>query len=372
MMIGLPKETRLDETRVGLTPDAVKKLCKKGFRVFVERSCGVKAGFPDSEYVSEGVELTDAKTAFEAEIVVKINKPNSHEISMMKKGGALISLIEPYLADGTLEKLAQAGIETFGMELIPRTSRAQSMDVLSSQANIAGYRAVIEAASRYGRFFPLMMTSAGSSKAAKVMVLGAGVAGLQAIATAKRLGSQVEAYDIRAEVKEQIQSLGAKVVELDLGEEGSGKGGYAKELSEESKKRQQELLTDRLKKCDIIISTANIPGRKAPVLITEDAVKGMRAGSVIIDMAAGNGGNCPLSEADRAVVKHGVTIVGFMNYPSMMPADSSGFYANNIISLLGLLTQNKEGKLSIHLNLEDDIIAASLVTHQGDIRFKRA
>ncbi|MEO7163132.1 MAG: NAD(P)(+) transhydrogenase (Re/Si-specific) subunit alpha, partial [Bdellovibrionia bacterium] len=217
------------------------------------------------------------------------------------------------------------------------------------------------------RFVPLMMTSAGSAKPAKVMVLGAGVAGLQAIATAKRLGGSIEAYDVRAEVKEQIQSLGAKFVELDVGEEGSGQGGYAKELSEEAKKRQQQQLTERLKKCDIIISTANIPGRKAPVLITEEAVKGMRPGSVIIDMAAANGGNCPLSEANKVVIKHGVILVGLTNYPAMMPSDSSNFYGNNLISLLGILIESKDGKQVLNLNLQDDIIAAVLVTHKGDL-----
>jgi NAD(P) transhydrogenase subunit alpha len=367
MIIGLPKEKRIDETRVALSPDSVKKLCKKGFRVLVERSAGVLAGFPDTDYVSEGVELVDTKAAFSAEIVLKVNRPSDDEISLMKKGTLLICYIEPYNKDGLVEKLAKAGIEAMSVELIPRTSRAQSMDVLSSQANIAGYRAVIEAAARYGRFFPLMMTSAGSAKPAKVMVLGAGVAGLQAIATAKRLGGSIEAYDVRAEVKEQIQSLGAKFVELDVGEEGSGQGGYAKELSEEAKIRQQQLLTERLKKCDVIISTANIPGRKAPVLITEEAVKGMRAGSVIIDMAAANGGNCPLSEAHKIVVKHGVTLVGYTNYPSLMPADSSNFYGNNLISLLGILVENKDGKQVLNLNLEDDIIAAVLVTHKGDL-----
>jgi NAD(P) transhydrogenase subunit alpha len=371
MIIGLPKETRTEEARVALTPENIKKLCKKGFKVWVERSCGVKAGFPDSEYQMEGVELTDAKTAFSAEIVLKLHRPTLEEVSWMKKGTLLLCLIDLFNQDGLIQKLAQAGIETVGMELIPRTSRAQSMDALSSQANIAGYRAVLEAAAHYKRFFPLMMTSAGSAKAAKVMVLGAGVAGLQAIATAKRLGAMVEAYDVRAEVKEQIQSLGAKFVELDVGEEGSGQGGYAKELSEEAKKRQQALLTERLKKCDIIISTANIPGRKAPVLITEDAVKGMRAGSVIIDMAAASGGNCPLSECDQVVVKHGVTLVGYTNYPSKVAADSSNFYGQNLIALLGLLTENKSGKINLTLNLEDDIIAASLITHQGDVRIKR-
>jgi NAD(P) transhydrogenase subunit alpha len=246
------------------------------------------------------------------------------------------------------------------------------MDVLSSQANIAGYRAVIEGASHYGRFVPLMMTSAGSAKAAKVMVLGAGVAGLQAIATAKRLGALVEAYDIRPEVKEQIQSVGAKFVELEIGEEGTGQGGYAKELSAEAKKKQQDLLTERLKKMDMIISTANVPGRKAPILISEEAVKGMRAGSVVVDMAAPSGGNCALTEAGKVVVKHGVKLIGLMNYPAMVPADSSNFYGNNLISLLGLIAENRDGKISLNLNLEDDIIAASLVTHQGTVRLKKS
>ena len=372
MIIGVPKETRLDEARVALTPDLVKKLCKKGFKVLVERSSGVKAGFPDVQYEMDGVELVNAAAAFSAEVVFKVQRPSIQEVSLMKKGTLLVSFLEPYLQDGFFERLAQAGIDALAMELIPRTSRAQSMDALSSQANIAGYRAVLEAVTQYGRFFPLMMTSAGSSKAAKVMVLGAGVAGLQAIATAKRLGAMVEAYDIRSEVKEQILSLGAKFVELEIGEEGSGQGGYAKELSAEAKKRQQDLLTERLKKCDIIISTANIPGRKAPVLITEDAVKGMRPGSVIIDMAAGSGGNCPLSEADKVVVKHGVTLVGLMDYPSRVPADASAFYGQNLSAILGLLTLDKSGKLELNINLEDDIIAAAMVTHQGDIRTKKA
>jgi NAD(P) transhydrogenase subunit alpha len=256
------------------------------------------------------------------------------------------------------------------MELIPRTSRAQSMDALSSQANIAGYRAVLEATTHYKRFFPMMMTSAGSAKAAKVAVLGAGVAGLQAIATARRLGASVESYDVRPEVKEQILSLGAKFIELDVGEQGSGSGGYAKELSEEGKRKQQAALTERLKKFDVIISTANIPGRKAPVLITEDAVKGMRTGSVIVDMAAANGGNCPLSEADKIVTKHNVTIVGLTNFPGLVPADSSNFYARNLATLLGLMAVAKDGKVTLNVNLEDDIIAASLTTYQGQVRFK--
>lgn len=365
MIIGLPKETRSGESRVALTPEAIKKLVKKGFKVLVEKTAGDKANYPDSQYQAvEGVELVDTKKAWGAEIVVKFHKPTANEIALLHKGSIFIGFLEPYQADGTLEKLAQAGVTAFSMEKIPRTSRAQSMDALSSQAGVAGYRAVLEASCQYGRFFPLMMTSAGSSKPAKVMVLGAGVAGLQAIATSRKLGATVEAYDVRAEVKEQILSLGAKFVELEIGEEGSGQGGYAKELSEAAKKRQQELLTERLKKCDIIISTANIPGRKAPVLITEDAVRGMRAGSVIIDMAAANGGNCPLTEADKVVVKHGVTLVGWTNYPSMMAGDASHFYAHNLISLLGIMVEKDQVKI----NLEDDIIAASMLVHQGELR----
>ncbi len=356
---------------MALTPEAIKKLCKKGFQIRVERLAGEKAGFPDSAYQMDGVELVDSESVWRSDILLKVHRPSETEMPRMKKGSLLVSLMEPYLRDGFFEKLASQGVDSVSMELIPRTSRAQSMDVLSSQANIAGYRAVLEAASHYGRFLPLMMTSAGSSKPAKVMILGVGVAGLQAIATAKRMGAVVEAYDIRADVREQIQSLGAKVVDLDVGEEGSGQGGYAKELSEEGKKKQQALLTERLKKCDVIISTANIPGRRAPILISEEAVQGMRPGSVIVDMAAANGGNCPLSEPDRIVVKYGVKIIGWVNYPSLVPTDSSHFYANNLVSLLSLMVEDQAGKPEIRYNLEDDIINAALVTYQGQVRLKK-
>jgi NAD(P) transhydrogenase subunit alpha len=371
MKVGIPKETRTGETRVAGTPDSVKKLIKKGFKIVVERGAGLAAGFTDAEYQSSGAEIGNSEAAFGADLVLKVQKPDANEIRMLKKKSALVCFSEPFAQDGTLEKLSEAGIDTFSVELIPRTSRAQSMDALSSQANIAGYRAVIEAVAHYGRFFPLMMTSAGSSKAAKVIVLGAGVAGLQAIATAKRLGAMVEAYDVRAEVKEQILSLGAKFIELDVGEEGSGAGGYAKELSAEAQARQKQLLGERLKKADIIITTANIPGRKAPVLVTEDAVQGMRAGSVIVDMAAGNGGNCPLSKPDQVVSVHGVKIVGLTGYPGMVPADSSNFYANNLVNLLALFTEKKGEEMSFNLNLEDDIVAGSLVVYNGSIRGKK-
>jgi NAD(P) transhydrogenase subunit alpha len=292
-------------------------------------------------------------------VVLKIHKPTPAEILKMKKGSVLVSMLEPYNADGTLEKLADVGVDAVAMELIPRTSRAQSMDVLSSQAGIAGYRAVLEGATRYGRFFPMMMTSAGSAKPCKFAVLGVGVAGLQAIATARKLGAMVEAYDVRKEVREQILSLGAKCIELDVGEEGSGTGGYAKELSEEAKRKQQAALTEKLKGFDVIITTANIPGKRAPVLVSEEAVKGMRAGSVIVDMAAANGGNCPLTEADKVVSKNGVTLVGITNYPALVPSDSSHFYAQNLVNLLDILWIEKE------LNLEDDIVAAALTVHKG-------
>jgi len=370
MQIGIPKETRAGETRVACTPETAKKLIKKGFSISLEKSAGVLAGFSDADYAMEGLNIVDSATAWGSDIVLKIQRPALNEISLLKKGATLICYIEPFSLsqDGTLDQFAEMGVNVFGMELIPRTSRAQSMDALSSQANIAGYRAVIEAAANYKRFLPLMMTSAGSAKPAKLIVLGAGVAGLQAIATAKRLGASVEAYDVRPEVREQIESLGAKFIDLDVGESGTGQGGYARELSDDAKKKQQALLTEKLKKADIIVSTANIPGRKAPVLITEEAVQGMRTGSVIVDMAAANGGNCPLSEADKIVVKHGVTLVGITNYPSLMPADSSNFYGNNLIHLLGLMV---DAKGAFTINLEDDIIAGSLVVHGGTVRFKK-
>jgi NAD(P) transhydrogenase subunit alpha len=288
----------------------------------------------------------------------------------MKKGSLLLSHIEPFNNDGCMEKLAEAGVNAMGLELIPRISRAQSMDVLSSQANIAGYRAVIEAASHFGKFFPTLMTSAGSAKAAKVIVLGVGVAGLQAIATARRLGGNVEAFDVRPEVKEQVQSLGAKFIDIDLGEDGSGSGGYAKELTEEAKAKQQAALQEKLKKADIVITTALIPGRPAPLLVTEEAVKGMAPGSVIVDMAAANGGNCALTEKNQTAVKHDVILIGNTNLLANMPGDASNFYGRNLINLLALIIKAEEPPV-INLDLEDEIIATALVTHEGSVRFQR-
>jgi H+-translocating NAD(P) transhydrogenase subunit alpha len=366
MKIGIPKEPRPGETRVAATPVSIKKLIKKGYEVVVERGAGVSAHYLDQAYQEAGATLGSVSEAFQADIVLKINKPSVAEILQLKKGALVLGLLEPYQVDGTLEKLAEMNINAIAMELIPRTSRAQSMDVLSSQAGIAGYRAVIEAASHFGRFFPMMMTSAGSVKACQLAVLGAGVAGLQAIATARKLGAVVEGYDVRPEVREQIESLGAKFMDLDVGEQGSGQGGYAKELSEEGKRRQQAALANKLKSFDIIISTANVPGRKAPVLIAEEAVKGMRAGSVIVDMAAQSGGNCLLTECDKVVVKNGVTFVGVTNFPARAPTDASHFFAQNYVNLIDILWAKSDGGAnSTELNLTDDIVAAALVVHKG-------
>jgi NAD(P) transhydrogenase subunit alpha len=368
VIIGIPKELG-EETRVSMAPETVKKLIKKNHQILVEKGAGVLAGFHDEEYTKEGAKLVSREEALKAEIVCKVNRPEPAELLLMNRDSLVIAYLEPHKDDGLFSKMCDVKINSIAMELIPRTSRAQSMDALSSQANIAGYRAVVEAASVYGSFFPMMMTSAGSAKPAKVCILGVGVAGLQAISTAKRLGGQVEAYDIRPEVREQIISVGAKPIDLEVGEEGSGSGGYAKELSDAAKVKQQQLLTERLKKFDIIITTANIPGRKAPTLVTEEAVSGMKPGSVIVDMAAANGGNCPLTEAGKIVTKKGVTFVGISNYASLMANVASRFFGMNLFHLINLLVDEKTQKLN--LNLEDDIIAASLVTLNGENRKRK-
>ncbi|MBT8419932.1 MAG: Re/Si-specific NAD(P)(+) transhydrogenase subunit alpha [Gammaproteobacteria bacterium] len=371
MKIGIPKETIPGEFRVATVPDAVKKFCGKGFTVCVEKSAGESAHFTDEAYVQAGAQLVGNDEALGADLVLKVGVPAPGEIDKMKSGGVLCSLLDPCRNENALTGLAGKGVTALAVELIPRTTRAQSMDVLSSQAGIAGYRAIIEAASRYPRFFPMMMTSAGAARPAKLIVLGAGVAGLQAIATARRLGCDVEAFDVRPAVREEIQSLGAKFIDLDVGESGAGEGGYAKELSEEGKKRQQAALTEYLKKANIIVSTALIPCRDAPVLITEDAVKGLAEGSVIIDLAAASGGNCPLSEPDQVVVKHGVSLVGHTNYPSMVPGDASAFYARNLFNLVSILVEEKEGNLAWKDFAEDDISKAATVTRGGEIVYQK-
>lgn len=362
MKIGVIRETFAGEKRVASTPDVVAKLVKKGFEVIVERGAGEPSHFHDPQYLEAGAQLVDRNEALAADLVLSVRKPTAEIVEGLREKAILISHLEDCEDDGTINKLLDKHIITIGMERIPRISRAQSMDALSSQSNIAGYRAVIEAAVHYGRFLPLMMTSAGSAKPARLVVLGAGVAGLQAIATARRLGADVHAYDIRPETREQIESLGAKFIDIDVGESGAGEGGYARELSDEAKRRQQELLSDELAKAHVIITTALIPCKPAPVLIPAEVVERMREGSVIIDLAAATGGNCPLTEPDKVVEKHGVILVGHTNYPSMVASDASQFYANNLFNLIGIMFDaGEDGPVLKNLE-EDEITQASLVS----------
>jgi NAD(P) transhydrogenase subunit alpha len=376
MLIGVPAETTAGETRVAVTPETVKKLVASGHIVRVQSGAGVAASVTDAAYQAAGADITDVAGAFGADMVLKVRSPSDAETGLMKPGTVVIGMLNPFDAAG-LQRLASAGLTAFALEAAPRTTRAQSMDVLSSQANIAGYKAVIVAADKYQRFFPMLMTAAGTVKAARVVILGVGVAGLQAIATAKRLGAVIEASDVRPSVKEQIESLGGKFIEVsyDTDEEKEaavGVGGYAKPMPASWLARQQVEVAKRVALADIVISTALIPGRAAPTLITEDMVKAMKPGSVIVDIAAGKGpggvgGNCPLSEADKTVVKHGVTIVGETNLPALVAADASALYARNVLDFLKLIV-TKEGGLKI--DLEDDIVAACRVAHDGQVTKK--
>lgn len=376
MLIGVPAETLAGETRVAVTPETVKKLSASGHTVRVQSGAGVAASVTDAAYQAAGAEITDQTGAFGADMVLKVRTPTDAEAALLKSGAVVIGMLNPFDATG-LQRLASAGVVGFALEAAPRTTRAQSMDVLSSQANIAGYKAVMIAADRYQRFFPMLMTAAGTVKAARVVILGVGVAGLQAIATAKRLGAVIEASDVRPSVKEQIESLGGKFIEVsyDTDEEKEaavGVGGYAKPMPPSWLARQQVEVAKRVALADIVISTALIPGRAAPTLITEDMVKAMKPGSVIVDIAAGKGpdgvgGNCPLSEADKTVVKHGVTIVGETNLAALVAADASALYARNVLDFLKLIV-TKEGALKI--DLEDDIVAACRVTQDGQVTRK--
>jgi len=371
MRIGIPREITPGETRVAATPETVRRLRAKGFSVALQEGAGTGAHYSDASYREAGAELVDAATALGADVVFKVDKPTFEEIGHMAPGALLLSFLDMCHDDGTWDRLAEQGVSAMALELLPRISRAQTMDVLSSQANIAGYRAALEATRLFARFFPMMMTSAGSVKPARVTVLGAGVAGLQAIATTKRLGSQVWAYDVRPEVREQVMSLGARFIDLNVGESGEGSGGYAKELSAEAQYREQDLLAQELKKADVIISTALIPCRAAPVLITEEAVRGMREGSVIIDMAAATGGNCPLTEAGQVINRHGVIICGYTNFPALMPTDASNFFARNLFNLLMLVWNEEANAIDLAAMADDDdIVACSLVTLGNKRRYQ--
>ena len=375
MQIGVPTETAVGETRVAVTPETAKKLVAQGHTVLVQSGAGRAASAVDEAYQAVGAQITDAASALGAELVLKVRAPSDSELPLMRSGATLVGMLNPFDAAG-LQKLATAGLTGFALEAAPRTTRAQSMDVLSSQANIAGYKAVMVAADQYQRFFPMLMTAAGTVKAARVVVLGVGVAGLQAIATAKRLGAVIEASDVRPSVKEQVESLGGKFIEVsyDTDEEkeaAQGVGGYAKPMPPSWLARQQVEVAKRVAQADVVISTALIPGRAAPTLITEDMVKSMKPGSVIVDIAAGKGpnggGNCPLSEADKTVVKHGVTIVGETNLPARVAADASALYARNVLDFLKLIV-TKEATLNIDLN--DDIVAACLMAQGGEVKRK--
>ncbi len=371
MHIGIPAEIRGGETRVAATPETVKKFTAKGVhKVSVQSGAGAGASIPDSAYQEAGATIvTDlAELYAQSQVILKVRGPESNELAMMRKDAVLLGLLSPHQKDG-IEVLAQHGLTAFAMEKLPRISRAQNMDVLSSQANIAGYKAVIMAANAYQRFFPMLMTAAGTVKAARVLILGAGVAGLQAIATAKRLGAVVEAFDVRPVAKEQVESLGAKFVEVPLSDEEKAKaetaGGYATEMSDDYKRRQGELVHERAVAADIIITTALIPGRPAPVLIREETVQAMKPGSVIVDMAVEAGGNCPLSELNKTVVKHGVHLIGIANIPGLVAADSSTLYARNLMNFLNLMLDPENDELKVDRG--DEIIAGTLVCMGGEI-----
>jgi H+-translocating NAD(P) transhydrogenase subunit alpha len=369
MLIGVPAEVAVGETRVAVTPETVKKLTAQGHTLHVQQGAGVAASVTDEAYAVAGANITDAAGAYAADIVLKVRCPLDSEIALSHAGSVVIGMLNPFDAAG-LQRLASAQLTTFALEAAPRTSRAQSMDVLSSQANIAGYKAVMLAADKYQRFFPMLMTAAGTVKAARVVILGVGVAGLQAIATAKRLGAVIEASDVRPSVKEQVESLGGKFVDVpyetdEEREAALGIGGYAKPMPPSWLERQKQEVAKRVSQADVVITTALIPGRAAPILVTEAMVKSMKPGSVIVDIAAPQGGNCPLTEPGKIVVKHGITLIGETNIPALVAADASALYARNMLDFLKLIV-TQDGTL--HIDMTDDIVAACLMTQDGIVK----
>jgi NAD(P) transhydrogenase subunit alpha len=364
MRIGIPKETAEGERRVALVPEVVKKLTGSGLDVAVQRGAGAAAMIPDAQYEEAGATLTDDLAAiWESDVVAKVAPPSAEEVVRLGRDSVLIGFLAPLSNADGVRALAASGATAFALEAVPRISRAQSMDALSSQSNIAGYRAALIGAQEMGRFYPMLMTAAGTIRPATVLVLGAGVAGLQAIATARRLGAVVQGFDVRAAVKEQVESLGAKFLEFDLGGDLEGEGGYAKELTPEQQARQQELMAEAIGKVDVVITTALVPGRRAPILVTEDAVKRMKPGSVIVDLAGEAGGNCELTEPGETVIRHDVKILAPLNVPSTMAEHASQLYARNILALLELML--KDGALE--LDFDDEVIAGACVTRGGEI-----
>ena len=375
MQIGIPAETIAGETRVAATPETVKKLVAQGHQVAVEGNAGVAASITNSAYEAAGASITDAAGALASPLVLKVRPPQATELALMKPGTTVVGMLEPFHQPG-LQSMAEAGLTAFALEAAPRTTRAQSMDVLSSQANIAGYKAVMMAANAYQRFFPMLMTAAGTVKAARVVILGVGVAGLQAIATAKRLGAVIEASDVRPSVKEQIESLGGKFIDVpyetdEEREAAEGVGGYAKPMPPSWLARQQVEVAKRVALADVVISTALIPGRAAPTLITEEMVKSMKPGSVIVDIAAGKGadgvgGNCPLTVANQTVTVDGVHIIGETNLPALVAADASALFARNVLDFLKLVLPKDAS--AVQIDMEDDIVAACLMTQDGQVK----
>ncbi len=371
MIITVPKENLPGENRVAVIPDVASKLIKSGFEVHIETNAGLNAGFTDEQYESVGAKIVkDINQLYNsADVVLKVQRPVEHpelkkpELELMKEGTLLITFLYPLHNFKNAKECAEKGINVISMDMIPRTTFAQKMDALSSQANLAGYKSVIMCADKLGKIFPLMMTAAGTISPAKVVIMGAGVAGLQALGTAKRLGAVVEVSDIRPTVKEEVESLGGRFIEVETDENMQDEGGYAKEASEEFLKKQKELIYKHVTEADIVITTALIPGKKAPVLVTEEMVKNMKQGSVILDMAVEFGGNCEVSEKDNVVTKHGVTIIGESNLPSQVPTHASEMYSKNILNLLNHIS--KEG--NIELDLEDEIVQGALITHNKDV-----
>jgi NAD(P) transhydrogenase subunit alpha len=361
----VPRETAPGERRVALVPEVVGKLTSASHEVVVQRGAGGGALIPDEQFEQAGARMADdAGEALGSEVVLKVAPPSEEEIARLREGALLIGFLQPLTNGELATALARAGVTSFALEAVPRISRAQSMDALSSQANIAGYRSVLIGAMELGRYFPMLMTAAGTIRPATVLVLGAGVAGLQAIATARRLGAVVQGFDVRAAVKEQVESLGAKFLEFDLGGDLEGAGGYARELTPEQQARQQELMAEAIGKVDVVITTALVPGRRAPILVTADAVRRMKPGSVIVDLAGEQGGNCELSKPGETAIEHDVKILAPLNVPSTLAEHASMMYARNIQALLGLMI-TPEGELK--LDFEDEVIAGACITRGGEI-----
>jgi len=363
MIIGVVKETKEYENRVALSPEVVKLIRKKGFDVVVESGAGEKSYFSNQDYEAAGATIGTSKDALGVDLVLKVNLATPQEIALMKEGAAYISYMYAYQHPEVVAAFNAKRISSFSMDAVPRISRAQKMDALSSQANLAGYKAVLLGANYLGKIFPLLMTASGTITPARVLIFGAGVAGLQAIATAKRLGAVVECTDVRPETKEQVESLGGRYLSVEGAEGVKTEGGYAREVSAEYLEKQQQLIREKIKDADLVITTALVMGKKSPILVTEDMVKSMKAGSVIVDMAVESGGNCAISEKNATVVKHGVTLVGESNLPSLLPVNASQLYATNISTLAFHLV----GEAGITLDLEDEITKGVLITHQGEL-----